>query len=620
MSRMRSKSRIEVPALFFAILVPLSLLLTTLALSAFPARLVRDVNCTVLQNAHAPGSCTVGLAAPSPLTPKGAFAKPCRPTAQTIAIGSLFTASATLQNDSASTLAIRDAALTTRPSDGERLDGPYENLSPEVTNVTIPPGESITVTGSRQMAKTDRVGTWICYLTFQTLDYVWHDGQTVTQFTVKALAFAQSCQPTPSVISTGGTITASAAMQNGTGAQLAVSRLLITFRPPGGTNAGGLYLNMEPVRTDVLIDPGETVRIQGSLTVPIAGPPGSWYCYLTYQTADGAWHDDPVTAAFTVQAAVVAPAHAIEPTPTGVPNPTDADPAGFISSRGEKLMYKGTELRLRGENFNNEPGLACCGGPNIRGIDANEADYVKMRSLGANSIRLGMDYGWYQADRTGFFSTIDAQVGYARANRLWVILNLYTPPGGSSGGFEQYALWGNQRNNDLLNTFWSDVALHYSRNSTVAGYDLLNEPAPHLDRQWVDLSGRLYRTVRLADANHLVVIEAPLSNDLGGFSLTDHVLYSVHHYAGGDNYPSGRPSGTPLWVGEFGQTSDGSAVQFVRSEIARYESDGVSWCHFVEREASGFGLFGSYVAGDFSSPWTAMIAAVQAGFAGSVLP
>lgn len=278
-------------------------------------------------------------------------------------------------------------------------------------------------------------------------------------------------------------------------------------------------------------------------------------------------------------------------------------------------MVNGEEVRLRGENFNNAPGLSCCGGQGISGIDSDNSDYARMYFLGANSIRLGLEYDWYRGSRNAFFSAIDAQVGYAQANGLWVILNLYMPPGGSPGGFQQYALWGNQTNLDLLNAFWGDVAAHYVDNPTIAGYDLLNEPAPASDAQWVDLSTRLYGTVRASDSHHLVVLEAPHSNDLSRFSLTDHVLYSVHHYQGGSNYPANRPAGTPLWVGEFGaMSSDAGAVAFVSGEIARFEADGVSWCHFVERD-SQFGLYGSYSPGDFGAPWAEMISVVRDGFA-----
>lgn len=621
-------------SLVLAAMAPFPLFLAAVSQSHGTAIVTHNVRCkTITPKGSSPEGCTGGFShtPQSPPAP-GVIATPCSPAARTIAIGRVVTASATLQNVSQSTLTIRGAALTIRPPDADRLDGPFDDLAPAVDEVAIPVGETLKIVGSRRLENTDRTGNWTCYLRFQSSDRVWHDGPVVARITVTPQLVQQSCQLSSLSYAAGDTLNATAVLHNGSRTSMDVTRALLTVRQPGGTNAGGPYLDLAPASDALSIQRNESVVLRGSLRLPETAAAGSWYCYVTYQSADGTWQDDPTLAAFMVHPAVVptSPPVASRPavgpvTPVQAPAivsgpPTTPVAPGFLSAKGGQLTFNGKPIRLRGENFNNEPGLSCCGGPNISGIDANNADYAKMRSLGANSIRLGMDYAWFQADRTGFFTAMDTQVGYARTNHLWVILNLFIPPGGSSGGFQQYDLWGNQRNSDLLMGFWGDVAGHYSQIPTVAGYDILNEPAPAADSQWLDLSTRIYRRIRQVDGNHLVVIEAPLSNDLSLFSLVDHVLYSVHHYAGGDDYPSSRPADTPLWVGEFGQVSDKSAVQFVASEIARYEADGVSWCHFVEREVAGFGLFGSYKAGDFGSPWTAMIAAVQSGFAGSTVP
>jgi PKD repeat protein len=303
----------------------------------------------------------------------------------------------------------------------------------------------------------------------------------------------------------------------------------------------------------------------------------------------------------------------------------------YVTTQGSKLMYQGQPIVLRGVNFNNEPALACCGGPDINLINANQADYAQAHQLGANHLRWGIDYNWYASNRTQFFSVLDQHLAWAAQYQLWVYLVDFIPPGGSSGGFDQsaskgYCIWSDcstsATNQTLLNNMWQDIATHYANNPTVVGYDVMNEPAPPSDSEWASLATRLYNTITTADPNHFVIIEAPLSNDLSLFNQTSRVVYSVHHYPGGDNFPTGEPANTPLLIGEFGdQRTSPTAVTFVANEISRYEAAGISWTHFVWREdAQGFGLYGSYTAGDFSSPWTAMIAAVQVGWAKNVYP
>jgi PKD repeat protein len=302
----------------------------------------------------------------------------------------------------------------------------------------------------------------------------------------------------------------------------------------------------------------------------------------------------------------------------------------FVTTAGSKLMYQGQAIVLRGVNFNNEPALACCGGPDINLINANQTDYAQAHQLGINSLRWGIDYNWYATNRTQFFTVLDQHMAWAAQYQLWVYLVDYIPPGGSSGGFDQsaskgYCIWSDcatsGQNQTLLNGMWQDIATHYANNPTIVGYDVMNEPAPPADSEWASLASRLYTTITGADPNHFVIIEAPLSNDLSLFSQTARVSYAVHHYAGGNNFPSGQPANTPMIVGEFGgQRIDSTAVTFTSSQIATYNAMGVSWTYFVWREdPQGFGLYVD-PAGDFSQPWTAMISATQAGWAGNIEP
>jgi hypothetical protein len=107
----------------------------------------------------------------------------------------------------------------------------------------------------------------------------------------------------------------------------------------------------------------------------------------------------------------------------------------FLSVTGGVLAFDGRTVVLRGENFNNGPGLSCCNGIDISGINSAEADYTKVAGMGGNFVRFGLDYSWYATDRARFFSVMDQRVAWATSAHLWMIPVMFVPPGGSNGGY-----------------------------------------------------------------------------------------------------------------------------------------------------------------------------------------
>lgn len=91
-------------------------------------------------------------------------------------------------------------------------------------------------------------------------------------------------------LSSGGTLTGTATMTNTGGTAITLPHVSITARRPGATNAGGPYDNFGD-QSNVTLAPGQSIQITQSRTFHPSEPNGSWYAYLTYQTADQAWHD-----------------------------------------------------------------------------------------------------------------------------------------------------------------------------------------------------------------------------------------------------------------------------------------------------------------------------------------
>lgn len=212
-----------------------------------------------------------------------------------------------------------------------------------------------------------------------------------------------------------------------------------------------------------------------------------------------------------------------------------------------------------------------------------EADFDNVKALGLNCIRL--PFGWRDfIDASGKtrpegFRRMDWFVKNCKKRGLYVILDLHGAPGSQngrhhSGDTRNPHLFTDPASLDLCCKLWKAVALKYKGNPTVAAYDLLNEPEGHpgglsSDPAVVAGHDRLYRAVRKADPDHLVMIEScwgpehlpsPSSN---GWK---NVCYQYHLYCwdGGGQLEryrqfldhavcnqKERGHGVPVFVGEF---------------------------------------------------------------------
>ncbi|MHB1685622.1 MAG: cellulase family glycosylhydrolase, partial [Bacilli bacterium] len=110
-------------------------------------------------------------------------------------------------------------------------------------------------------------------------------------FTVTTSATPASISVTPlqlsaTSVAAGGTLTGTATITNSGGTSITLANVVITARPPGGTNSGGPYDNFGD-QTNVTLSPGQSITVQQSRTFTSSDPTGQWYAYFTYQTADG---------------------------------------------------------------------------------------------------------------------------------------------------------------------------------------------------------------------------------------------------------------------------------------------------------------------------------------------
>lgn len=230
----------------------------------------------------------------------------------------------------------------------------------------------------------------------------------------------------------------------------------------------------------------------------------------------------------------------ISPTPYSNLHPYQTTGGSFLTINGTTFSYKGRQVYLRGENFNNGHAMNFndpnSPPSNMLAINENESDYALLANYGANHVRFGLAYSWYAKNRTQFFQTLDQHIAWAKKHRLWMIPVLFTLPNDCWEGYSSTcaAYWSASTGQQVLvKNFWVDIAARYRNETAIAGYDILNEPTPTYHSVWYGVAQALHDAILQADPNHFVVIEATGGNGTNpSFSKTfgSKTVYSEHDY------------------------------------------------------------------------------------------
>jgi len=205
----------------------------------------------------------------------------------------------------------------------------------------------------------------------------------------------------------------------------------------------------------------------------------------------------------------------------------------------------------------------------------SEDDIAMIAKLGLNCVRVPI---WWRAvndpEYAGTMRYLDNVVTWCSKYNIYVIIDLHGAPGGQTSKAEivgercKASLWDDEEMRKATVSWWTNTAYHFSENTTVAGYDLLNEAFSVPFDVLVDFYDRLYQAIRAVDSNHIIIIEdglqglhrLPAPSDMNW----SNVVYSFHYYPAnpGEAFRSpqrilprfGRISlayQVPLYVGEF---------------------------------------------------------------------
>lgn len=103
-----------------------------------------------------------------------------------VALGQMINGTVTYTNASKAPVTLRTVTIAARGPGATNSQGPYTDLTPSQTNVTLQPKGTVTVKASRIFSASDRTGKWRAYATYQDASGNWHDSTTNVGFEVVA--------------------------------------------------------------------------------------------------------------------------------------------------------------------------------------------------------------------------------------------------------------------------------------------------------------------------------------------------------------------------------------------------------------------------------------------------
>ena len=244
-----------------------------------------------------------------------------------------------------------------------------------------------------------------------------------------------------------------------------------------------------------------------------------------------------------------------------------------------------------------------------------KADIDAMAKWGFNSVRLPMHFNLYtlpieqepvQGQNTWLeqgFAMTDQLVAWAKANNMYVILDLHAAPGGQGNDFaisdrnpNTPSLWQSEANQQKTIELWRKLALRYANEPAVGAYDIINEPNWGFENA-ADKNGcketkneplkkllvEVTKAIRSVDTKHMIIIEGNCwGNNYAGVlpQWDNNMVLSFHKYW--NNNDIGSIQGyldlrakynLPIWLGETGENSN----LWFSDAIALVESQGIGW-------------------------------------------
>jgi hypothetical protein len=163
-----------------------------------------------------------------------------------------------------------------------------------------------------------------------------------------------------------------------------------------------------------------------------------------------------------------------------------------------------------------------------------EDDYRDIAAAGFNCVRLN---AWHKVFREdGGWEWLKLHGLWARRHGLRIILDMHSPPGGYQSNEYKGKFWKSPQMQQDLIDFWVQAANMFKDDPVIAAFDIMNEPKPPKDKDWLAFASRALAEMRKAGWNRPVIVESSMSTLEDGWSAQSQafadggVIYDTHFY------------------------------------------------------------------------------------------
>ncbi len=230
-----------------------------------------------------------------------------------------------------------------------------------------------------------------------------------------------------------------------------------------------------------------------------------------------------------------------------------------------------------------------------------QADIHYLRWTGMNSIRIPFNYRLFsgeeylgEKDIQRGFRLLDSVISWCKKEGLFVILDMHCAPGGQTGdniddGYGYPFLFENEGSQNLVVSIWKNIADHYKSETTVMGFDLLNEPIAHyfnkekLNPLLEMVYKKITKAIRTVDKNHILFLGgAQWDSNFEPFGkpFDNKLVYTFHKYWTDptqqviQDYIDFRDKyNVPIYCGETGENTD----DWVKDFRILLEKNNIGW-------------------------------------------
>ena len=251
-----------------------------------------------------------------------------------------------------------------------------------------------------------------------------------------------------------------------------------------------------------------------------------------------------------------------------------------------------------------------------------------IKHAGFNSIRVPFNYrlfvteGEPQKLEGPGYELLDRVVDWSEREGLYIVLDMHGAPGGQTGdniddSWGYPFLFESAESQDLTINLWRTIAARYSKNGTVLGYDLLNEPIAHyfendnLNPKLEPLYRRIVTAIRTVDVNHIIFLGGARWNTnftVFGPPFDKKLAYTFHKYwmdvnqSAIEEYVDFREKyNVPVWMGESGENTD----EWIASFRKLLETNNIGWCFWPYKKLDATSCLASI---NRPAEWDAIIA------------